>query len=155
MAKPKNSKAAAKAPTFPATLVKSLAEMPEAARESGLMGLVSFFTGQLYPGEKNPEKATALTRAHILNLVNEHNEAAQHEEMLKGVVIDAESILGALPETVTDILEEDSTKRFVVTLRWDSSANDNAGAYVLAKSLQTARGRKAKSDSAEEDSDAE
>lgn len=156
MVRKAKAEGAKKAPTIPSMLIDQLLDMPGGpAREAGIQGLSAMFAPQFFPTEKDSGKALSLTVAKLQALIDERAEGREHEELLKSVEIDLDGILSALPEEVTDVLNSDATKRFVLTLRWDATANENKGAYVLAKSIQTARGRKAKATDSADDSDGE
>lgn len=132
MARKAKAGAAPKAPTIPASILDQLLDIPEDNREAGIKGLALAFSGQ------------GMTEDKLRDLLNERLDSREHEELLKGLAFKPDDVLGALPDSVTDILESDATKRFVLTLRFVS--DDDGERYVLTPSIQTARGRKAKGD---------
>lgn len=131
MARPKGSKNA-KAVTVPASVLDSLLTLPEDKRDAGITGLAVAFSGQ------------GITEDKLRDMLDERLATREHEEILAGLEFSADDIVAQLPESVTDILTGEASKRFVLTLRFVS--DDDGERYVLTPSIQTARGRKAKGD---------
>lgn len=134
----RKAKATANKVSIPASILDSLLTLPEDKRDAGIHGLAVAFGSQGMDAEK------------IRALLAERRDAQEHEELLKGLDFSPADIVGSLPESVQDILRDDVTKRFVLTLRFLDDAD--GARFVLTPSIQTARGRKAK-DSGGEDSE--
>lgn len=138
MAKARNGKA--RAFSIPSSILDQLLDIADAdKREAGIAGLAVAF------GSKG------MDAGKIRALLNERAEAAEYAEMLKGLDFSPEDILRSLPEEIQDVLAADATKRFVLTLRHVS--DEDGERFVLVPSVQTARGRKGKTDESDDSDD--